>query len=431
VWVVLRDDFDDDPRAMPRAGDILGQKYLLGSVLGEGGMGVVFEAVHLKLRQRVAVKLLHPQAIAMPDAVARFEREARATGRTRSPHVAHVLDVDTTDDGLPYLVMELLEGRDLEAELRDRGALPIAEAVDYALQACAAMSAAHAAGVVHRDLKPANLFLCEQVSREHAGRRVVKVLDFGISKVDHDARDASDTQARSAEGTPIYMSPEQVRSSEDVDGRSDIWSLGVMLFEMLAGAPPFLGTTTAAIAAIVADATPSLRALHPHVPVELERVIVRALAKRPEDRFASVDAFATALSPFASAEGLAGPFAYRPLLFAKRAASDAERARAVTHFGRARRSVALGAAAAMVAVSLGATILVSRSVDRTEPAAASAAALSPTYRTNGTDRTERRLAAPMRAQGRESPRTPSRGVAPSLRRPMDPRGVHHADAIDL
>lgn len=282
-------------------------------------MGVVFEAEHLRLRQSVALKFLKADVLVMPDAVERFEREARASCRMRGPHVVHVLDVDTDEDGRPFMVMELLRGRDLEAELTARGALPIQEAVDVVLQACAAAAAAHAAGIVHRDLKPSNLFLSEE-----AGGRVVKVLDFGISKIARDAEPAV-TSTSVTVGTPLYMSPEQVRSSRDVDGRTDIWSLGVILYELIAGDPPFLGTTTAAIAAIVADATPSLRDVRPEVPEELERAIMTALAKCPEDRFPTAEAFGASLLPFASAEGIAGPFSIHPSQQAFEIASGAMR----------------------------------------------------------------------------------------------------------
>ncbi len=270
----------------------------------------MFEADHLRLRQSVAIKFLRPEVLAMPDAVERFEREARASARIRGPHVVQVLDVDTWDErGRPYMVMELLRGRDLEAELRAVGPLPIEAAVDLVLQACVAVAQAHAAGIVHRDLKPSNLFVSEE-----AGKRVLKVLDFGISKIAPDAEATTESAASVyfTVGTPLYMSPEQMRSSRDVDGRSDIWSLGVILYELMAGAPPFLGTTTAAIAAIVADAMPSLRRVRPDVPEALERVLITALAKAPADRLPSAEALGAALMPFASPDGLAGPFSLRP-----------------------------------------------------------------------------------------------------------------------
>jgi serine/threonine-protein kinase len=270
-------------------------------------MGIVYEAEHLRLMQRVAIKWLRPDVLALPDALERFHREARAICRMRGPHVAHVMDVDADPDGRPYMVMELLRGRDLEAELQARGALPISEAVDWVLQACAAIAEAHTEGIVHRDLKPSNLFLAEET-----GARVLKVLDFGISKVARD--EPSVTVTAMTLGTPLYMSPEQVRSARDVDGRTDIWSLGVILYELLTGSPPFLGTTTAAIAAIVADATPRPREVRSEVPEGLQLAIMTALAKSPEDRFPSAEAFAAALTPFASAQGIEGPFSLRPSL---------------------------------------------------------------------------------------------------------------------
>jgi serine/threonine protein kinase len=302
-------DFEEGPSSCPSAGEVVCGKYRLIRPLGEGGMGLVFEAEHLRLRESVAIKFLRPEVLALPDAVERFEREARASARIRGPHVVQVLDVDTDDRGRPYMVMELLRGRDLEAELRACGPLPIEGAVDLVLQACVAVAQAHAAGIVHRDLKPSNLFVSEE-----GGKRVLKVLDFGISKIapDAEASTAPATSMYIAVGTPLYMSPEQMRSSRDVDGRSDIWSLGVILYELMAGTPPFLGTTTAAIAAIVADAMPSIRRVRPDVPEELERVLITALAKSPVDRLPTAEALAAALMPFASAEGLAGPFSLRP-----------------------------------------------------------------------------------------------------------------------
>ncbi len=290
----------------PSAGDVVCGRYRLARPLGEGGMGLVFEAEHLRLRQSVAIKFLRPEILALPEAVARFEREARASARIRGPHVVHVLDVDTDEQGRPYMVMELLRGRDLEAVLRARGALSIAYAVDLVLQACVAVAQAHAGGIVHRDLKPSNLFLAEE-----SGKRVLKVLDFGISKVEMDV-ESNFTPDFATVGTPLYMSPEQMRSPGEVDGRTDIWSLGVILYELVAGEPPFRGTTTAAIAAIVADVLPSLSDVRPDVPEALERVLMTALAKAPADRLPTAEAFAAALVPFASADGVAGPFSLRP-----------------------------------------------------------------------------------------------------------------------
>jgi serine/threonine-protein kinase len=309
---------------------VVGEKYLLVRPLGEGGMGLVFEAAHLRLRRNVAIKFLRPDALTMPDALARFEREARATAGMRSPHVVHVLDVDSDQFGRPYIVMELLRGHDLETELRSRGPLPIAQAVDFVLQACAAVRDAHEAGVVHRDLKPSNLFL----SYEN-GAQVIKVLDFGISKIACESEPWVTSTAVTV-GTPLYMSPEQVRSSRDVDARADIWSLGVILYELIAGSPPFQGTTTAAVAAIVADAVPSLRDQRPETPEALERVVMTALAKSPDDRFPTAEALGAALIPFSSGEEQLGPRSLRPSAHAFRIASYAiARAPVTPHAGTA------------------------------------------------------------------------------------------------
>ena len=287
---------NDAPSSMrlPCTGDRIGDKYVITRHLGEGGMGIVFEALHVRLRQPVALKFLKPAALAFPESVTRFEREARATGQLRGPHVAHVLDVDVDDQGLPYIVMELLTGRDLDAEMQLRpGPFPISEAVDYVVQACAGMAEAHALGIVHRDLKPSNLFLAE----DEDGTRTLKVLDFGISKMMQ--LPSSVTSTCVSMGTPLYMSPEQVRSSKYVDQRTDVWSLGVMLYELLAGVPPFSGTATSCIAAIIADDVPLLSTFRADVPEALVAALAKALQKDVSQRYADVYAFAEALAPFA------------------------------------------------------------------------------------------------------------------------------------
>ena len=282
-------------------GQILGDKYRVDRVLGHGGMGGVVAATHLQLGQQVALKFLKEEACRQPVSVARFLQEARACVQIRGEHVARVLDVGTLEGGCPYMVMDLLQGHDLGTELRRRGHLSFTEAVDFVLQACEAIAEAHAIGVVHRDLKPANLFLTSRPD----GSPLVKVLDFGISKViEPDGNQAALTITASTFGSPVYMSPEQVRSAKNVDTRTDLWSLGIILHELLSGKPPFTADTVPALfAQIVADAPVPLRAFRSEAPEQLEAVILRALEKNVSERYQSVGQFALALQPFASEAG--------------------------------------------------------------------------------------------------------------------------------
>jgi serine/threonine-protein kinase len=256
-------------------------------------MGIVLEAQHLRLGQRVALKLLLPDIRSMGEIAARFEREARAVARLQGPHVARILDVDALPDGSPFMVMELLRGRELGDELDDRTKIPYREAVGYVLQACAAMAEAHRSGIVHRDLKPSNLFLCD--TGDH---RIVKVLDFGISKLTGDIN-ASMTTTASAFGTPLYMSPEQVRSVKHVDARADIWSLGVVLYEMLSGELPFMHeSATGILAAILTEKPVPIGKRCPDIPRPLADAVMKALEKNPDARFADVREFAAAIAPY-------------------------------------------------------------------------------------------------------------------------------------
>jgi len=275
-------------------GDDLAGKYEVVRPLGSGGMGQVYEGRHKALGKRVAIKVLREEAAQHPEYRQRFEREARAAASLVGPHVAQVTDVETLDDGRPFIVMEYLEGQDLNAELEARGTFPIAEAVDYVLQTCSAMTEAHARGIVHRDLKPHNLYLTE-----HRDGRRLKVLDFGISKVDEG--DASVTSTSVAMGTPLYMAPEQMRSAKHVDARADIWSLGVILYELLVGRPPFDGSNpTAVIAAVTADTPVALRDLRPDVPEALDRVVMQMLEKNKDRRPGSVLEVGQLLAPFST-----------------------------------------------------------------------------------------------------------------------------------
>jgi serine/threonine protein kinase len=288
-----------DLEGVPRPGDVLAGRFRVERVLGAGGMGVVVAAHHLQLDRRVALKFLLPEIARQQSVVARFGREARAAARIQSEHVARVLDVGTLEDGRPYLVMEYLEGRDLEAEVKARGPLPVATTVDWVLEACEALAEAHAAGIVHRDLKPANLFL----TRRADGGPVIKVLDFGISK--HTLLDAAGqggpalTQTFAQLGSPRYMSPEQLRSSKDVDARADLWALGLIMHELLTGETAFDGTTLPELhVAILTQPPRPVRSLRADVPPELEAAISRCLEKDPAHRFANVAELAQAIFGF-------------------------------------------------------------------------------------------------------------------------------------
>jgi serine/threonine protein kinase len=280
-------------------GDVLAGKYRVEKVLGVGGMGVVVAATHLQLDERVAIKFLIKEALASGEAVARFAREARAAVKIKSEHVARVIDVGTLETGAPYMVMEYLEGGDLSQVLASRGPLPVDEAVEYVLQASEAIAQAHALGIVHRDLKPANLFLI----RRPDGSNAIKVLDFGISKVMGGKAASSDnamTRTRAVMGSPLYMSPEQMASTRDVDGRTDLWALGAILYELVAGQPPFNAETMPQLCALILNGpTPSLRATRPQTPPALDAVLQRCLEKDPKRRHANIAEFAAALGEFA------------------------------------------------------------------------------------------------------------------------------------
>jgi serine/threonine-protein kinase len=267
-------------------------------------MGFVFAARHLNLNELVAVKVLHPRVAVDDESVERFLREARACVKIKNDHVVKVLDVFTGDHGTPpYILMEFLSGAELGKVLAEHGPMPIPMAVDYVLQASEAIAEAHAYGIVHRDIKPANLLLTQTSD----GTPFVKVLDFGISKAlvpDDDARNQNLTETTAVFGSPTYMSPEQVRSSKHVDARADVWSLGVVLFELLTGRVPFNGESMSGLlASIVADAPIPLSRLRPDAPPGLERAIAGCLEKNRDMRVPSVAALAQLLAPFASANG--------------------------------------------------------------------------------------------------------------------------------
>ncbi len=282
-------------------GQLLADKYRVERILGAGGMGVVVAARHVELNVLVAIKFLLPHVLTNPQAVARFAREARAAVRIKSEHVARVSDVGTLGTGAPYMVMEYLEGTDLASYVRSRTRLSVDKALYFILQACQAIAEAHQIGIVHRDLKPANLFL----TRGADGSDIVKVLDFGISKnIDPNASHgtASMTTAAGALGSPTYMSPEQLTEAREVDARTDIWALGVILFELLVGVPPFRAENLPKLfLAILHQKPPSPATLRPDLPPAVVSTILRCLEKDRAKRFASVDEFAASLGDVAPA----------------------------------------------------------------------------------------------------------------------------------
>jgi len=262
-------------------------------------MGVVVAATHLQLDQVVALKFLRPEALKNPKFVSRFEREARASVRLKSEHVARIIDVGQLETGSPYIVMEYMEGQDLAGLLEQYGSIAIPVACDFIIQACDAIAEAHSLGIVHRDLKPGNLFLA---STAH-GQQTLKVLDFGISKRHMSGDDLNMTSTQDVMGSPRYMSPEQMRSSKNVDGRTDIWSLGVILYELVAGQPPFYADTLTALCIKIAmEPLPGLPTLPMALPPGFDTVVRRTLEKDPARRYQSAIELAQALAPFANPE---------------------------------------------------------------------------------------------------------------------------------
>jgi eukaryotic-like serine/threonine-protein kinase len=291
---------DEQPSMPFRAGDVISGKYEIVQLLGTGGMGYVVAANHVELGEKVALKFLRSDCLANEELVGRFAREARASVKIKSEYVARVFDVGNLPDGAPFIVMEHLDGKDLYDVVHDQGPLPITLAVEYMMQACEALATAHAAGVVHRDIKPENLFL----TRRAQGMDIIKVLDFGISKValTGSAFESNVPLVKTMMpmGSPVYMSPEQIRASTDIDARTDIWSLGCVLFELLTGSAPFEAQSlTLLTATILEQPAPFLRSKCPEAPAELEALVARCLEKDPSRRFQDVGELAIALYPFA------------------------------------------------------------------------------------------------------------------------------------
>ncbi len=277
----------------PRAGKIVGGKYRLSRRLGEGGMGEVYEAQHTVIGRRFAIKFLHAYLAQNPETMTRFRHEAETAGGIEHENIGAALDFGTADDGTPYLVMEYLEGEDLARLLVRNGPLPVARATYIIIQACRGLTAAHARGIVHRDLKPENLFIC----RRNDGGDLVKVVDFGIAKL---RTKLTVTQSGVTMGTPCYMSMEQAKGAKEVDQRTDIYSLGVILYELLTAARPYPGENYNEVLFNLFTNEPApLDLLRPGLPVGLCDVVNRAMAREARNRFDSAAALADALVPYA------------------------------------------------------------------------------------------------------------------------------------
>jgi serine/threonine-protein kinase len=281
-------------------GDVVAGKYRIEHVLGVGGMAFVMSARHVELDERFALKFLAERFLGDRSIMERFTQEAKAACQLRSEHVARVYDVGI-HEGAPFFVMEHLEGRDLATVITETGALSIEDAVEYTMQACEALAVAHRRGIIHRDIKPENLFLIE-----HGGLPSIKLLDFGISKLAlTGAPESSRLTGQLTLGTPCYMSPEQIRSTASVDPRSDLWSLGVVLYELLAGVEAFRAeTATGVCAAVLEQEAVPLCELRPDIPYELAEVVARCMEKDADRRFADVAELAVALLPFAPTRAL-------------------------------------------------------------------------------------------------------------------------------
>jgi eukaryotic-like serine/threonine-protein kinase len=428
--------------ASPLLGTVLGEAYRLTREIGRGGMGAVYEGVHLRLNRRVAIKLMARELSANAEALARFRREAEVTSQLGHPHIVQVFDFGEAPTGEPYLVMEFLEGEDLDGRIRRVGRLSTAATAHIIKQVASALSATHAKGIVHRDLKPANVF----VLAVEGETDFVKVVDFGISKVK--AATTRLTSAAAVMGTPNYMSPEQAAGRVDeIDSATDQWALACIAYELLAGRPPFVGDNVASLLYQVVHEAPSpLAKTTPGLPAELEDVLRVALSKKPTERFASVAAFSRAFESATTGTGAMLPTQLpaatpappsRPEiaatgLAAPRAATATGQAKAVTTFGAAAgeaisaepgtpkrgRALALGVGALAVAGVAVAAIALSSSRGSSPSASPAAAAAPPS---GPPPAAAPPATAPPTAAPAPPPRAPKEAAAPPEEHAAPPR----------
>lgn len=288
-----------EPDVPVAPGDVVGGRYVVDGMLAAGGMGVVCLATHIELQQRVAIKFLRESYAKNESLVQRFLNEARAAAVLKSENVVRVIDVGQLEDGRPYLVMEHLEGEDLEALAMREGPFDVDRAVRYVLEVCSALGEAHASGIVHRDIKPENLFLASTAM----GRQAVKVVDFGLAKR-IDTTPLVVTGPQDSMGSPCYMSPEQITTPHEVDARTDIWSLGVVLYRLLTPTMPFDGSTVLEVYARVLNAQQKpMRSIRPELDRGIEAIVERCLQKDPSRRYQTIGELAAALTTYQSSRG--------------------------------------------------------------------------------------------------------------------------------
>jgi eukaryotic-like serine/threonine-protein kinase len=290
----MTDGRDEGP-----VGKLVSGKYRIVRLLAEGGMGVVYEAQHAVVRRRFAIKFLRADLAERRDILTRFQREAEAAGALENENVAAAIDFGISEQGAPYIVMEYLVGESLADLLAREGRLPVARAAELVVQACRGVGAAHAAGIVHRDLKPHNLFVC----RRQDGTDFIKVLDFGVAKLQAADEASAATRTGTVIGTAAYMAPEQARGEKVVDNRTDVYALGAILYELLSLRRPHPGGSQNAILHHIATQPPiPLEAIEPELPGDLTDVVGYAISSDPAARPASVEALAAAIAPFARRE---------------------------------------------------------------------------------------------------------------------------------